>query len=265
MAGPDVYVAGWLADAQGRAVATVWKNGVPQPLTDGAADGMASGLALAGADVYVVGYRKEAATGTKVAMVWKNGTGTALSDGRVPASAWAVAVTAAGVCVAGAEVPANTHPVAVLWRDGRATRLSDGTRAAMASGVAWAGKDVYVTGSDGHVARLWKNGATQAPLAAAPGTAHATGLAVAGGDILVTGWLDNAAMLWRNGRPTRLPCPAQSASAWAVAVAGAEVVVVGEAMGVKSGQAEVWRNGVGTALAGSENGRACAVVLVPNR
>ena len=87
----DVYAAGRKDNAAGKWVATLWKNGTPQELSDGKTLAKAVSIAVAGKDVYVAGLKQNAA-GYWVATLWKNGTPQELSDGVTEALANAVAV-----------------------------------------------------------------------------------------------------------------------------------------------------------------------------
>ena len=65
--GNDVYVTG-CAILNGKEIATLWKNGVAQYLTDGTNDACAESVYVSGNDVYVVGHEDN--YGLKL---WKNG------------------------------------------------------------------------------------------------------------------------------------------------------------------------------------------------
>jgi uncharacterized protein YjdB len=78
--GADVYVAGWEYNAQGKDVATLWKNGVPQRLSDGSYEAYAHSVFVSGNDVYVAGGEYNAQG--ILATLWKNGVPQRLSDGR---------------------------------------------------------------------------------------------------------------------------------------------------------------------------------------
>jgi hypothetical protein len=68
ISGDDVYAAGYKLNAQGKSVATLWKNGAAQELSDGR---YASSVFVFENDVYVAGYEDQR---TWVqAIVWKNG------------------------------------------------------------------------------------------------------------------------------------------------------------------------------------------------
>src|SRR5690606_30472280 len=78
VSGSDVYVAGYV-DNGTKKVATLWKNGVAQDLSDGTHSAIAYSVYVSGSDVYVAGYEYN---GTRyVATLWKNGVAQGLSDG----------------------------------------------------------------------------------------------------------------------------------------------------------------------------------------
>ncbi|MEJ7693627.1 hypothetical protein [Daejeonella sp.] len=72
--GTDVYVAGTVTKGL-KSVACLWKNGIPQYLSDGAYFGMAYAITGYGTDIYVVG------TDGLNAVIWKNGVKEILWEG----------------------------------------------------------------------------------------------------------------------------------------------------------------------------------------
>jgi len=72
----DVYVAGWESNTQGVYVAVLWKNGIPQYLTDGTVSAWAMSVFVSGNDVYVVGENP-----SNTVVLWKNGELQYLTDG----------------------------------------------------------------------------------------------------------------------------------------------------------------------------------------
>ena len=97
---PDMYAAGYGDDAEEKSVATFWKNGALQRLSDGKIGAVASSVFVIGTDVYVAGteYNVE---GNGVATFWKNGVPQRLSDGKIGAVASSVFVVGTDVYVAG--------------------------------------------------------------------------------------------------------------------------------------------------------------------
>lgn len=85
-----VYVAGWeyaVYDGRDCAVATLWIDGIAQPLTTERKSSQARCVFVSGEDIYVAGFLGD------VAVVWKNGEPTALSDGTNTAAITSVFVT----------------------------------------------------------------------------------------------------------------------------------------------------------------------------
>lgn len=79
ISGTDIFVGGTVhkpGDAYGRAV--FWKNGTETDLTDGTAQAYATGIAVIGTDVYIVGQNNLPdngnTAGLSVAALWKNQT-----------------------------------------------------------------------------------------------------------------------------------------------------------------------------------------------
>jgi len=162
-----VYVAGELSNADGFAVATIWKGSKNMTdwsgcevvsLTDGRTHAYAEGLCVEDGDVYAVGY-KTTADDTKVAVLWKNGAETMLSA--VESYATSVSVNNGKVYVAGWEyvdISGRKCAVATLWEDGVAHHLYDQPHSSQARCVVVKGKDVYVSGFIGDQAVVWTNG-----------------------------------------------------------------------------------------------------------
>ncbi|MBL0184025.1 MAG: hypothetical protein IPP96_17775 [Chitinophagaceae bacterium] len=70
VSGTDVYVAGYEYNGTHQ-VATVWKNGVTIPLSNGTSDMFANSVFVYGTDVYVAG--REEVGPVYFAKIWKNG------------------------------------------------------------------------------------------------------------------------------------------------------------------------------------------------
>ena len=92
---------------------------------------------------------------------------------------------------------------------------------AMPISVAISGNDVYVAGSEGNVAKVWKNGVA----ASLAEDAQANSVAVYGSDVYVAGCegresngAGRVAVVWRNGVATRLTDGARQARANSILV-----------------------------------------------
>jgi len=137
----------------------VWQDGaVMTALDSGGKDAEVADLAMAGTDLYAVGF---AGILPKQATVWKNGTAQALTDGARDAEATAAAVAGTDLYVGGYESN-GTRQVAKVWKNGTPLQtLSDGRNTGEVTGLAVAGTDVYAGGTvdfGGGLATLWKNG-----------------------------------------------------------------------------------------------------------
>jgi len=153
--GNDVYIAGNQVSDEGEYVATCWKNGTAQALTDGKSSAEANAIALSGNDVYVAGFATDA-TGKEVAMYWKNGEPVILPDG---CRATAITVSGNDVYVAGIDRNEAGANIVVYWKNGKGVRLTSGTETAGAGvkAIAVAESDVYVAGYLDGKATYWKN------------------------------------------------------------------------------------------------------------
>ena len=196
----DVYVAGIAGGGIG---AAVWKNGKVQDLTPGAIYYTeASSVYVSNGDVYVVGSEWNFSKQAYIAKLWINGEAYDLSCGNTSMFAKSVYVSDGDVYVAGLELPhEKTEGIAIvsgiaiakLWINGREQNLTNGTINANALSVCVSGNDVYVSGFEGGVTRLWKNGMVQNFNSGARG--HANSVFVSGGDVYVSG--DKT--VWKNG------------------------------------------------------------------
>ncbi|MDL2231726.1 hypothetical protein LJB85_03200 [Porphyromonadaceae bacterium OttesenSCG-928-L07] len=242
VSGNDVYVAGH----DGR-VATLWKNGVAQPLTDGTKYALPVSVFVSGNDVYTAGYEVNAG-GKQVATLWKNNVPQSLTDGIRLANATSVFVSGNDVYVVGIEENASGFHVPFLWKNAVPQSLTDGTKFAMASSVFVSGSDVYIAGNEGNSAVLWKNGVPQS-LTAGSTPAAVYSVSVSGNDVYAVGYEKNAAnmgvaTLWKNGVPQPLTDGTNDAVAYSVFVFDNDVYVAGYETedGVK--MATLWKNGV---------------------
>ena len=242
----SVYVAGYVKGEFGKSVATLWKNGVPQSLTDGKYNAGANSVCVSGNDVYVVGYERNATV--SVAKLWKNGIAQNLTDGTHAANAHSVCVSGSDVYVVGYD---NNRTVAKLWKNGVETNLTDGTKEAEAYSVCVSGNDVYVVGyEDYKVARLWKNGVIQN----LDGMTFVYSVCVSGNDVYVAGMSGGDACgsngcglfypaLWKNGVVKNL---SSAGSNWTnfyfVYLSGMNVYV--------AGSNKLWKNGTEQNLSG---------------
>ena len=260
VAGEDVYLAGYefnwdvyngWSPYPTRAV--LWKNGAPQPLTDGHHGASASSVVVSDNDVYVAGFESN---GIKnVATVWKNGVAQPLGDGTIDSYATAVFVTMDDVYITGYEsfgAPSYTMR-AILWKNGLPQQLTAGYTA---NSVFVSGSDVYVAGSGYTHAMIWRNG--EAQHFETTSQAAALSIYVTGKDVYVGGfeYLDEGensygpakAMIWKNGIPQPLTTGTENAGVNSIAVVGDDVYAVG----YKGDKATIWKNGTDRVLGTGE-------------
>ena len=124
VSGDDVYIAGFdMVEMIGvwgyYTYPTLWKNGIPQRLTNGDSEiDDANSVFVHGDDVYVAGKVEERA------VVWKNGIVKFLSDSNSNANS--VYVLGDDVYVVGSEKNDQNNDVATLWKNGVKQELSTG-------------------------------------------------------------------------------------------------------------------------------------------
>ncbi|MGG9963893.1 hypothetical protein [Ferruginibacter sp. SUN106] len=248
-----VYAAGYrYSSTTSKTIAAYWRGSTAVNLSDGTKDAAATGITLAGNDVYVAGYE---ATGANTAMVkyWKNGTAVNLTDGTKSAKANALAVAGTDVFVAGSELNVAGKSVAKYWKNGTAVSLTDGTKNAYATGLFISGTDVYVTGYEyadatfnNAVAKYWKNG-TAVNLTGATSNFTTSAITVSGADVYVTGTNYTSVgfnqAYWKNGAFSTLA--ANSIAEINAVVINQGSVYVG---GNDAGKAVYWKDGVKNAL-----------------
>jgi hypothetical protein len=191
VSGKDVYVVGWEASGQAnndtaileaqlglplsegsgekKTVATFWKNGRPQRLTDGSRNALAYSIYVSGNTVYVVG-TETIELGIPCTTIWEDGVPERLSESSLVSRADCVFVSNSDVYVAGTEMfMASLSSIATLWENGTRQRLTTTNvtnNFAEARFVFVANGDVFVAGSEKtgkgeDVAVLWKDGEAQ--------------------------------------------------------------------------------------------------------
>jgi hypothetical protein len=296
VSGDDVYVGGGILlydyenpgerwDEYGpvpKTVATIWKNGVAQHLTDKESPlgSVIYSLYVSDSDVYAVGfiYNSQEEFPIHIAATWKNGELTVLTDGTNHAAANSVFVLGNDVYVAGLVRSTGRTWEARLWKNGEEQTLLQGTKTANANSVFVSGSDVYVAGSDEvapdrygsswSVATLWKNGVAQ-NLTDGTALAYATSVFVSDDDVYVVGvgyrerrYGNSIVKLWKNGVEQNLSDGTHDAVAHQVFVSGNDVYVVGSEYGAQAPVARLWKNGVAHALTdGSRSASAQAVFV----
>jgi hypothetical protein len=129
----DVHVVGQKGShyAEKNYYATYWKNGVEVSLTDHSEDySVAKDIAIAGNDVYIVGYVKKG--NTKEAKIWKNGVPSTLPSGNTVSS---IFVFNDDIYVTGSGGGSFDGGRAMYWKNATPIFLSDGTRNVWVSSI----------------------------------------------------------------------------------------------------------------------------------
>jgi len=252
----DIYVAGY-RNVSGKSVATLWKNGTAQSLTNGSYNAVAESVFVTSTDTYVCGYELNS-SGKTVAKVWRNGSlYQTLTNGDSNAAAYSICYANGNVYAVGHEYNSQGRAVATIWTNGVAKRLADDTYSTYAYSVTTSGSDVYVAGEyssgTGQVAVLWKNSALQI-LGSGNNKASASSVTAANGTVYVAGTeVDSSnmqyAVLWVNGSLQRITSGQSRANAHSISVSGNDVYVGGgEVKWPIPSNATVWKNGAGQEL-----------------
>jgi hypothetical protein len=258
----NVYVAGYEFNANGKAVAKLWKNGIATNLTDGTKEAVpACVFVMDNSDVYVAGYERDE-TNWPIGKIWKNGVATIFSG----------TIGASSVYGSGNDVYAAGYGqgIARLWKNGVISNLNDGRVEAGASGIYVSGSNVYLLGYRwfGNYAAitLWKNGAV---INITKATTMAEGYSIngSGNDVYIAGYENNAngiavAKLWKNGVASNFSDGTKNTYLFSVCISGSDVYVVGmeRKVGDVGGIAKLWKNGIATNLTdGSKEAYAYSV------
>lgn len=234
----DVYIAGCIEN-----VATIWKNGVAQELTEGADWSTAYSVYVSDGNVYVAGVENN------VAKLWINGVDQHIPVGSFGSSANSVYVSGKDVYVAGCSKErigdqySAVFQIVKLWKNGVAQNVSDVNKDAYAHSIYVSGNDVYIVGYEGYstnskVAMLWKNGVAQSLSEQSNNEAYS--VYVSGNDVYVAGCVNRVAKLWKNGVAQDLTDGSKYGVAYSVFVSGSDVYVAG----FDGDIAMIWKNGV---------------------
>jgi len=257
----NIYTAGYINEF--RPVAAYWKN---DKLTE-LSLGQATGIAINGSDIYVVGY-STAVNGAAVATYWKNGVRIPLTDSTISSKASGIAISGNDIYISGTINPSSGSSLAVYWKNGNLNVLGGvytDIITSTANAISIQNSDVYVAGSMSDVngnlnAVYWKN-RVPVPLTAGGSNhfAQLSGLTINGNDVYAAGLIaatlpannTSAAVstYWKNGVPTSFADTVSSTIANAVQLKGNDVYVVGSK--IISGSkmlAGYWKNGSFTSL-----------------
>ena len=275
----DVYVIGKIYQPP-KAIATLWKNGENQNITDRNNSWFKS-VYVSGDDVYIVGNESNE-EGKSVAKLWKNGIAQNLTDGSKNGDAVSVYVSGNDVYVVGKD-----DGVPTLWKNGVGTAFIDGETEILSeasdvgirmvgdrytfSSVHVSNEDVYIAGyeslypvlSGKRVAKLWKNGEVQ-NLKVGSEKAGANSVFVFDGDVYVLGWDGSKSQLWKNGEVQNFFKGERYSEASSVYVSDGDVYVAGNEANEKGIRVAIlWKNGIAQNLTdGSKNAYAYAVFVL---
>lgn len=268
--GPIVYAAG-REDYK----AMYWKNGNAVSLGKGSGSSDATGMAIVGDDVHVVGYEVNS-NGKYVARYWKNGVATDLTDGSRDAFANDIFISGNDIYIAGQEMkPGEATYAAKYWKNGTPVTLADQAENVIATGIAVLGNDIYVIGERRmanwltSVTCYWKNG--QRTDISNQGASEQD-ITVSGNDIYMM-WsvvYNSSGQLQTRysknmGAPTLIQNGSSHAGGTAIAVKGDDVYIVGTGLS-PNGQSFVskyWKNGTAVTV-GAEGSFGLSLYLSGN-
>jgi uncharacterized protein YjdB len=220
----NIHAVGWYHDlAGGWGTGFEWspahyRNGALTilPLTAaGAFEGCASGVWVAGADVYVAGYELTGSPSayTAVARLWKNGQqqvleGAGGAGGAAETVAYKVCVFNGDAYVAGGARDAQGAERPAIWKNGALHMFAESNAPIIDMGMAGDGT-IYCLLDNAEVRTTPASApsALSAPLAMDGSGTHLH-LAVDGADWYVAGWHGDEACYWKNGVMADIEHPA---------------------------------------------------------
>ena len=162
-----LYTAGYVySEASNTNIARVWKNGIPEDLTDGTYNAAANSVYVSGTDVYVSGYETKDTDNdgsVQEARYWKNGTEVILGGGTTHSDAYSIFVDGSDVYVSGYE---GDTQQARYWKNGTSVLLGTGNSYAAARSIFVTSTCIYIAGheygnpdgdtSSCDIAKYWK-------------------------------------------------------------------------------------------------------------
>ncbi len=253
----NVYVAGGTNNT-----ATVWKNGVPTPLSNGT---MATCVFVTGNDVYVGGRQKVTGAPTK-GKIWKNGVETILSAGYYNVMVNSIFVSGNDVYACGFVQNSGGGQSACYWKNGTLKLLSNtqGFSAEdSATGICVLGNTVYVSGNESNnsfylIAKVWKIVDVNTPVATTLSVTgidtYTTGITVNGTNVYVSAYekINNKTIpvYFTNLTKTALPYRTNT-DGWAngIALNSGNIYVSGyDTNNLASSNSYFWKDGVTTNL-----------------
>ncbi|WP_342083988.1 hypothetical protein [Dyadobacter sp. OTU695] len=259
---PDIYVTG-TEGINSDSKVVYWKNGqsfdLPSPSHQFAFIG-ATGIAVSGGDVHVIGSGYLSAGIQGFGTYWKNGVISNVLPGGIPTSFDDITVVGDDVYIAGAVYdPFNIH-VPAYWKNGVAI-IGNETDLGTMTGISVSGGDVHTCGFTqnqiGPVAKYWRNG-SEVNLSKSKNVTNALAIAASGNDVHIVGFelapgtSRFVPKYWKNGIENNLDDGGNSALARDIAIAGEDVYIVGIEYVNQVGKAVIWKNGVKSNLNGSD-------------
>lgn len=199
----DVYVVGTV-HGTGRAIPTLWKNGVASSIGDGNLSAYPQDIMVVGSDVYIAGYENN--SGSNTAVYWKNNVRHALSKPDINTFASGIFVDGADVYVAG-YADAESDQNARYWKNGGEMLLPSGDIYSRTGAIVVDGDQVYVSGQvqqgENLMGRIWRNNSVL-ELQSSNGVARAiSGIEVIKRNVYAVGTArsetGNMPTLWING------------------------------------------------------------------
>ena len=246
VSGADMYlVSNLMATPTSQNVGCLWENG--QQLTFPGNAACLEGIAVAGTDVYVVGYT--IGSQGPVATLWTNGNPAQLDASLSQSNATAITLAGGNVYVAG-----QVGDVPTCWVNGTAHTLPlpAGISLNWIYSILASGTDLYIAGNtvqnttSALTATVWQNATAQF----LPGGTIACALAANASGVYAAGSSALQAMLWT------LP---SGGTSWTAATLGGDATSPGLANGVALGGSAIYVAGsVGNAVTVWENGNPTA-------
>jgi len=239
----------------GLPVAAYWKDGVVTTLSNKSS--YATGIAISGNDVYVVG------SDDGIPTYWKNGVATIMQNNTNPflySEPTPIAVSESGDVHV---LSSGTFPSkqGKYWKNGSSVVLSGIT---YPTSIKISGNDVYISGYTSNnygvpQARLWKNG-----VVTNIGNGKASFIALTGSDIqlAVNQNAHSVAKYWKNDTEIILSDGLENAHASAIAVSNGDVHIVGDhgpELDCCNLQTYYWKNGDRVKLTDGMKATALAV------
>lgn len=172
--GDDVYIGGYIQPAGNLngGVATIWKNGVPQSLTDGQTVAKVNALYMDNGTLYAAGAEKVSG-GRWKGVLWANGARVKDFTGEVGTEVTGLYVKDGNYIIEGnmTETSSANDICPYVWTKDGAQKVASGLSMCQGMALAVDGDNVYVAGNaydmdmttyeEFYTAYLWKNGEPQ--------------------------------------------------------------------------------------------------------